>query len=364
MNELELKKSLLSSPGDTIQEHIDHIGMSQAELAERLGRSIPKLNDLIKGKAPITKETAIKLEYVLGVKASFWLNLERTYQDELLDIEQLERLQQWEEWVDSFPLSVLKRLDILPMTKKKTVLVDRLLKFFRVASPQQWSDIYRESSLAFNVELRNTAEPQAISVWLRLGELQADKLKVAKFSKPALRACLPKLRSISFEAPDNWLEQLQSLFASCGLALVYTPSIAKAPIHGATRWLKNNSMPLIQISDKPKSYNDFWFSLYHQLAHILYHGKKDVFIDGLKPDPEKEVQADAFASRMILTEKERKLLNQYRDLGPEMILHFSKEFKRHPSILVSQIQRSNKHLYNNAILNRLKAKVEFKELSL
>lgn len=57
MTDLEAKKLLLSCPGDTIQETIDKIGMSQAELAERLGRSIPKLNELIKGKAPITKET-------------------------------------------------------------------------------------------------------------------------------------------------------------------------------------------------------------------------------------------------------------------------------------------------------------------
>ena len=89
MTDLELKKSLLTCPGDTIQEHIDHIGMSQAELAERLGRSIPKLNELIRGKAPITEETATKLEFVLGVPANFWLDLERTYQDELLELEQM-----------------------------------------------------------------------------------------------------------------------------------------------------------------------------------------------------------------------------------------------------------------------------------
>ena len=93
MNALALKKSLLSAPGDRIQEHIDFIGMSQAELAERLGRSIPKLNELIKGKSPITKETAAKLEYVLGIDASFWLNLEKHYQEELLEIKQLEFLE-------------------------------------------------------------------------------------------------------------------------------------------------------------------------------------------------------------------------------------------------------------------------------
>jgi len=108
MTNLELKKSLLSCPGDTIQEHIDHIGMPQAELAERLGRSIPKLNELIKGKAPINKETAIKLEYVLGVPASFWLNVERQYQDELLEIGQLEHLEQCNAWAEGFPLSTIK----------------------------------------------------------------------------------------------------------------------------------------------------------------------------------------------------------------------------------------------------------------
>lgn len=90
MNNITLKKTLLSCPGDSILEHIDHIGMSQTELAERLGKSVPKLNELINGKTPITKETAIKLEYVLGVQAGFWLNLERRYQDELLEIEQME----------------------------------------------------------------------------------------------------------------------------------------------------------------------------------------------------------------------------------------------------------------------------------
>ena len=93
MTDLQIKKSLLSCTGDSIQEHIDHIGMSQAELAERLGRSV-KINELIKGKAPITKEIATKLEHVLGVPANFWLKLERTYQDELLEIEQMEALEQ------------------------------------------------------------------------------------------------------------------------------------------------------------------------------------------------------------------------------------------------------------------------------
>lgn len=367
MTDLQLKKSLLSCPGDTIQEHIDHIGMSQAELAERLGRSIPKLNELIKGKAPITKDTAIKLEYVLGVPASFWLNLERNYQDELLEIEQLEELEQCKEWVAGFPLPTMRKLGIIPDTRDKAELAGSLLKYFRVASPIQWSDIYKGSSMAFKIELRHTAEPQAISVWLRLGELQAEKLKVAPFDKKNFRNCLEEIQTISYRHSDTWLEELQSLCASCGVALVYTPCIAKAPIYGATRWIKNNSLPLIQMTDRKKDYNAFWFTFYHELAHILYHGKKDIFIDGIDsitPDKEKEDEADTFAARMLLSEKERNELFQYPNFDRELILQLSQKFKKHPGIIVAQVQRQYHQLYKNVLLNSLKTKVKFTELSI
>lgn len=367
MTDLELKKSLLSCPGDTIQEHIDAIGMSQAELAERLGRSKEKLNELIKGKAPITKETATKLEYVLGVPASFWLNLERQYQDELLEIEQMEELEQCKEWVSGFPLPAMKKLGIIPDTRDKSHLAGILLKFFRVATPQQWSSIYEGSSLAFKIELRHTAEPQAISVWLRLGELQAEHIKVATFDKKALRNQLETFKEIAYNHSEDWLEQLQAVCASCGVALVYTPCIAKAPIYGATRWIKNNSIPLLQITDRQKDYNAFWFTFFHELAHILYHGKKEIFIEGIdsiSPDKEKEAEADAFASRMLLSEKERNEIFRYYDFDTELILELSRKFKRHPGIIVGQLQREGLVQYNNVRLSNLKPKVYFEELTL
>lgn len=364
MTDLELKKTLLSCPGDSIQEHIDAIGMSQAELAERLGRSIPKLNELIKGKAPITKETATKLEYVLGVPASFWLKLERQHQDELLEIEQMEELEQCKDWVSGFPLPALKKLGIIPETRDKTEIAGSLLKFFRVASPLQWSNIYEGSSLAFKIELRHTSEPQAISVWLRLGELQAEHVNVTTFDKKALRNQLDVFKEISFNQSKNWMEDLQNLCAQCGVALVYTPCIAKAPIYGATRWIKNNNIPLIQITDRQKDYNAFWFTFYHELAHILYHGKKEIFIEGLKnisPDKEKENEADGFASRMLLSDKERNEIFQYPNFDQDLILHLSQKFRKHPGIIVAQIQREYNHLYKDISLNSLKTKVVFDE---
>jgi HTH-type transcriptional regulator / antitoxin HigA len=87
-SDLQIQKELLSPPGDTIQETIDTIGMSQAELAERIGRPKEKLNALINGNEPLTLKTAILLERVLGIPASFWIERERGYRLELSKIEQ------------------------------------------------------------------------------------------------------------------------------------------------------------------------------------------------------------------------------------------------------------------------------------
>jgi addiction module HigA family antidote len=366
MNTLELKKSLLSTPGDSIQENIDFIGMSQAELAERLGRSISKLNELIKGKAPITKDTAAKLEYVLGIDAGFWLNLEKHYQEELLEIEKQEFLDTCISWLAGFPIAVLKAMNILPNTNKKPELAECLLKFFRVASPKEWSSIYENESLAFKIELKHTKDPKAISAWLRIGELQADEIKVASFDKKKLTESLPKIQSIALLQPDNWLDQLQLICASFGVAVVYSPCISKAPIYGAARWIKNKSLPLIQITDRKKDYNAFWFSFYHELAHIRYHNKSDIFIDGLdeiSPDKDKEQEADDFAARMLISDAVRTKIESSNLKKIGEIKLFALVNQIHLSILISQLQRDRIIEYNDSSISMFKTKVEFDKLT-
>lgn len=364
MSVLEDKRALLSCPGDTIQETIDEIGMSQKELAVRLGRSIPKLNELIKGKAPLTQETAQKLEYVLDIPTSFWLKLERFYQDEIQEIKRLEFLEECTNWLKKFPIRKMKQLQLLPQTNEKPILAENLLKYFRVASPAEWSNIYKGSSLVFKIELRHTTEAEAISVWLRFGELQAEKIVVHSFDKKLIKERLGEIRTLVYEKPIDWLEKLQTICAECGIALVYTPCISKAPIFGATRWIKNGSTPLLQITDRRKDYNSFWFTFYHELAHVLFHGKKDIFIDGLdeiSQDVNKEKEADDFAARMLLSEKDQNEINKYNKYSKDIIIELSKSLKKHPSIVIAYLQRENLVNYNFTWVNKMKEKVVFEE---
>ena len=79
----EYQPDYVSAPGETLLETLETIGMSQAELAKRMGRPIKTINEIIQGKAAITAKTALQLEQVLAVPASFWLKREHHYQEAL-----------------------------------------------------------------------------------------------------------------------------------------------------------------------------------------------------------------------------------------------------------------------------------------
>jgi addiction module HigA family antidote len=342
MNILEAKKLLLTCPGATIQENIDYIGMTQAELAMRMGRSKEKLNELINGKAAITQDTAIKLEYVLGIPSDFWLALEKKYQEDLLKIERLEFLQSCQAWLKRFPIKKMKQLKVLPEIDDKAMLVESLLKFFRVASPKEWDDVYRNLPLAFKIQASINTEKEAISVWLRYGEIQAEKIPLNAFDKKGFKEHLYVAQEISYKQAENWQVQLQDFCANYGIALVYTPCISKAPIYGATRWIKTHTTPILQISDCNKDVASFWFTFFHECGHIILHGKKDIFmegIEGIQQDATKEQQADDFSIETLLPKLHLKELTMQKKITLDDIQTYSDKFNINKGILVAQLLR-------------------------
>jgi len=74
-------------PGETLAEELAAKSMSQAELAVLIGISEEIINEIVKGKTPITAEMALKLESVFQLPAHFWVNLEQQYQETLLQIQ-------------------------------------------------------------------------------------------------------------------------------------------------------------------------------------------------------------------------------------------------------------------------------------
>lgn len=340
-SKFEAAKSLLSPPGDTLQEHIDFIGMSQSELAERMGRPKEKINDIVKGREPITTATAFQLEKVLDIPASFWLNREKTYRQELYELQQQACIEKEMEWLNKFPVNNMRKLGWLPDTKEKYILVDSLLKFFSVASPAEWERIYtdKEVSVAFRISLARTQNPHAVSAWLRKGEIQATEIALAEFDKNKFKNTLAEIKELAFLVPNDYIQQLQNICAKCGVAVVFTPNLPQAPISGATRWFHHK--PIIQLAGRYKTNDHFWFTFFHESAHIILHGKKDVFLENVKGteiDQEKEKEANAFAENILLTESQLQEIKNTSPLTEDLIHQFARKFRTPAGVIIGRLQ--------------------------
>jgi HTH-type transcriptional regulator/antitoxin HigA len=346
-HELELRKEFLSPPGDTIQEAIDELKITQRELANRMGRSIPKLNDLIKGKEPLTSNTAVLLERVLGIKKTFWLNREQRYREEISRIEEAEKLLQYSDWFKKFPYRMIQKLgytDNIRNTKKnQSKNIENLLKFFGIGTPEQFEEIYmKEKPAFFRISLSKTPNPYGIATWLRIGELEFRKLDLPSYNKNKFKNTLINLKSTVRVHPKEFAKILRDECAECGVALIFTPTFPNAQISGAVRWINDN--PLIQLSDFRKTNDMFWFAFYHEAAHVLLHGrKKDIFLDELKgseieQDLEKEREADEFAAEMLFPNHAYEELKKLDKIENDTLMEYCQKYNTHPAIIVGRLQ--------------------------
>lgn len=336
---LKDERALASPPGDDILEHIEYIRMSQVELADRLDKTPSKVNDLIKGKEPITYATALQLEKVLGVEAKYWLSREILYREKLARIEQQEVLEDAAEWVKQHPIRELKKCGYINSDSTGPDLASALLEFYGVVTMQKWKSRYVEefSTANYRRSLAHKTSLGSMAAWLRMGEIEMQKLKLPEFDKTKFRKVLDDIKPLVQHQPDDFAIQLKDKCAAVGVGIVYSVCLPKASVSGATRWFRSN--PLIQLTDRYKTNERFWFTFYHEAGHAMLHGRKEIFIEeyeGFRRNEQKEEEANNFAMKWLLPEEAIHELKQ--DLHDKDIIMLAKKYKTHPGIVVGRLQ--------------------------
>jgi addiction module HigA family antidote len=348
------------APGETLTEVLTERGMSQAELARRAGLSAKHVNQIVLGAASITAETALRLERVTGVLAQVWTNLEADYQVTRTLQEEESRLKVHIGWLQSLPVNELARRGHV---RPDTSGVDRLrdvLAFFKVATPEAWHQVwalptaYRRSQ-AFEVDYG------ALASWLRIGELRAGKLDLQPFNRTKFRTALSAIRDLTMVTdPELWLPQLTRLCAEAGVAVVIEPEIKGARINGAVRWLPTEH-PLIELSLRHRWADIFWFTFFHESAHVLLHDRKRLtFVDGADPartEDSMEREADELAGRTLLPRSFDDRLRRTR--SEAQVRSLADEAHVHPGIVVGRLQHDGRIPFNQ--LNRLRVRFRFAE---
>ena len=315
--------------------------MSVKEFALRTSKPEKTIFAVISGNSSVTPDMAVAFESVTKIPAHFWLNIQRGYDEYVARKRREEQLALDYEWVRTFPLTKMMELGWIPPVSTAEEKINALLSFFQISTVKAWEDYYLRQQLkvSFRISLWGTKEPHAISAWLRRGEIQASEMEVAEFSDKALRESIPTMKALCAMHPADFAVRLQELCASVGIKLVYTPCLPKAPINGSTRWL--NNVPCIQMSGRYKRNDIFWFTFFHELGHILLHGKKDIFledIDYADKQKNKEDEADAFASRTLLPVSAENEIIRRGDFSAEAIGQYATKYGIHPAIIVGRLQ--------------------------
>lgn len=342
LEDIEAAEFLLSPPGDTLLETMEAKGIKQPELALRMGRPLKTINEIIKGKAAITPETALQLERVLGTPADFWMERERLYQLELTAIKDAREMLEAKDWVAQFPLKEMKKFGWIDFSEGVIDKVNSVLTFFSVSDKNAFNNYYNQTTYAtaFRLSTKNKKNPYAVAAWLRQGELQAEQIDAPAYDAKFFKAALEEIKELMAEQRESFFDQLQEICLKAGVKVVHTPCLPNAPACGSTRWVHDS--PVVQLSNRYKRNDIFWFTFFHEAGHILLHGKKDVFIEGLEytaEGKEKEQEADEFSMKWTLTAKQEQEILDAAPLTVEAIEEFARKFRTLPALIVGRLAK-------------------------
>jgi addiction module HigA family antidote len=328
----------VSAPGETLLDVLESRGMSQSELADRTGRPKKTINEIIKGKAAITPETALQLEFVLGIPAAFWNAREQHYREALARQKGTELLESQVEWLKRVPYHKLVARGWVSDQREKSKQLQEVLLFFGVASTASWNELWEGTQAAYRRSPTFKSEPGAIAAWLRKGELAAQEIASAEFDAGRFKEALGKIRLLTSNLPTLFPSKVVSACSAAGVRVVFLPELPGTRVWGATRWL-NQNCALMQLSLRYKTDDHLWFTFFHEAGHILLHGKRCAFLEGEdQTEDEKELEADSFARDWLIPERDYK---NFRRLGASScaaISRFAYELKIAPGIVVGRLQ--------------------------
>lgn len=341
-------------PGEYLAEQIEERGLSQAEFARLAGMTSKHVSTIINGTSPVSAETAILLERVTGMKAYLWARLQAAW--ELQQAQEQERAEAaaLEQWCRDFPLKELAQRGALAVSRDAAETANALLAFLGIGRPDAFPARLRSLAVHHRQSRAHATSDKHVVSWLMLGERKAREMKVARYSADAFRDALQEIRTLTVLSPDEFEPRMKRLCRDAGVALIFEKPIAKTCLFGSARWLDDNRA-VIQMSLRMKTNDHFWWTFFHEAAHVLLHRGK-TFVDdqgGEGDGPEHE--ADQWAAETLVGRARFAQLAARRRSRAEVV-GFAREIGIHAGIVVGMLQHEG--LLPHSHLNDLKERFE------
>lgn len=343
-------RSLIATPpGATMKEQLNDRGMSQKEFAARMNMSEKHISRLINGDVQLTPETAVRLEMVLGVPAKFWNNLEAIYRDKIVKAEAENAMDADAEIAKQFPYREMAKFGWVPETGEAGKKVVYLRKYFEVVELS-----LLESEQITRIACRRLAITKksdlALMAWAQEAKLRARDIQTAPISIKGLMDSIPEIRRMTVLSPGEFCPMIKKSLSDCGIALVLLPHLTGSFLQGAS-FMDGNKI-VVGLTARGKDADKFWFSLFHELAHIVlgHIGQRNGISDA------DEEAADNWSEDTLIASDAFESFRSDRDYSERSVVRFAGEQGIAPGIVVGRMQRER--LIKYSVLNNLKEKYE------
>ena len=338
---------IATPPGATIKEQLRDRGMSQKEFAARMDMSEKHISKLINGEVQLTPETAVRLEMVLGVPAKFWNNLESVYREKIIKAEAENAMEADVEIAKQFPYNEMAKLGWVPETRVAKEKVVNLRKYFEVVELSLLG-----SEKITRIACRRLAITEksdlALMAWAQEAKLKARDIQTAPININGMISAVPEIRKMTILDPKEFCPQIEKCLADFGIALVLLPHLKGSFLQGAS-FVDGNKI-VVGLTARGKDADKFWFSLFHELAHIaLGHVGHP---NGTSEDDEKA--ADKWASDTLISPDDFESFKLNGDFSERQVVRFAKAQRIAPGIVVGRMQMEGMIKYS--MMNDLKEK--------
>lgn len=347
------------APGEYLEEWIDDHGLSQQRVAELLGSSRKQVNEIVNGHAPITSETAMRLERVTGIPAKTWSRYEALYRADLARIADEENLANHIDEIAPAAVTYLRSIGATSATKRHPGrLVSDFLAFHRCGTWQAYVHLHEEASkgdyaLAALKDTKTSLDQTLLTPWLRAAELEEafEQGRSFDYDPEGLRAALPLLRERAAVPDSTMLRDIATMLADVGVVFLVVEPPKKFPLLGMTRWI-DKKVPVIQQTGRRGKDGFIIWTLFHEIGHVINDPRGEMHLEystEKKRSSAAEKSANAFAMDLLFGEAG---VEQFRGLTYDReIADKAREIGIAPGVAVHQMHR--RRLLPYAFGNRL-----------
>lgn len=311
MKHMETKKYIpfeATHPGFVLKEELQARGIKQKEFALDIDMQPTMLNELIKEKRAVTAEIALSLEKALGIPADFWMRFQAGYELDCARIKErnIRKTQQIEIWglIKQFvPVSIFEKRGIL--TNSLSENISLIWQIYEVQSIEELelSFVANKKRSYYKKSEKLTNDQQNIFAWSKLAQWSAKKETLEQFQPQNKEKIIAELKDL-YHVKSDVIAGTKKILNENGIKFLIIKKFNQSPIDGYSFWSIDN--PAMVLTLRKKTFDNFAFSVTHELGHIFEHllpNHDEDFLDIDYPEAEqseKEKEANHFATQCFI----------------------------------------------------------------